>query len=285
MPNWVYNKMTINGSKEELLAFMNKASQQHETRWLSEQWIRNEDGTNTKVPDEERKIEIELSEASDLSFWNFIKPNQELIDSGEYFGTKGWSEGKELGNTEGNWYQWNIANWGVKWNASDVYCEGETTDGEIIYNYQTPWSIPMPVMLAMTEQHPNLDFHWWCEEEQGWGGDYAGKGGEFYTNYEWEIPESHADYVAKDDEDGCVCRRDYDEEDWYSDCPRDVNDFLLVVTKTYKVRTDTAENAWALVQENGNDPDELMEFVEGTMNSYVIDEDGKRIYPTLDDNA
>lgn len=184
MPNWVFNTMNIEGSKEDLLAFMEKARQQHETRWLSEGWIRNEDGTNTKVPDEERKIEIAMSGESDLSFWNFIKPDQELIDSGEYFGTKGWSEGKELGNTSGNWYQWNINNWGVKWNASDVSCESETTDSEVTYRYSTPWGIPEPVMRAMAEQHPELEFSWYCEEEQGWGATYSAREGEITLDTE-----------------------------------------------------------------------------------------------------
>ena len=36
----------------------------------------------------------------------------------------------------------------------------------------------------------------------------------------WDIPESHADYVSIDNEDGCVCSWG-DTEDFYDDCPRD----------------------------------------------------------------
>jgi Ferredoxin-like domain in Api92-like protein len=287
MPNWVYNRVTVEGNQHELQEFVDKARKQNETRWLSESWIRNEDGTNTKVEDKDRKIEVELSEPADLSFWNFIAPPEEILD--EYFGIVGFVEGvgftdeKSDNNPDGSngWYGWNTTNWGTKWNARDV--DLEQSENEAIYTFSTAWSIPEPIFRAMAGQHPTLTFTMGCEEEQGWGAEYSAKDGELYLDKEWDIPTSHADYVAKGDEDGCACGRYEDEDDnWYEDCPRDVNEFLLVITKTYKVRTDTAENAWALVQENGNDPDELMEFVEGSMNSYVVDENGKRIYPTLD---
>jgi hypothetical protein len=285
MPNWVYNRLSVEGNQHEVQEFVDKARKQNETRWLSEQWIRNEDGTNTSVEDKDRKIEVELSPECDLSFWNFVAPPEEIWS--EYFGTTGFVEGvgftgeKSDNNIDGSngWYGWNLENWGTKWNAREVNLEQD--DNEAIYTFSTAWSIPEPVFRAMAEQHPTLSFTLGSEEEQGWGAEFSAKDGEVYLDKEWGIPESHADYVAKDDEDGCACARDEDEGDWFPDCPRDDNEFLIVVTKTYKVRTNTAENAWALIQENGNNPDELMEFVEGSMNSYVVDENGKRIYPTL----
>lgn len=284
MPNWVYNRLSVEGNQHEVQEFVDKAGKQHETRWLSEQWIRNEDGTNTKIEDKDRKIEVELSPKDDLSFWNFVAPPEEIWD--EYFGTVGWTNGvgftgesKENSDGSNGWYAWNLHNWGTKWDARDVNLEQD--ENEAIYTFSTAWSIPEPVFRAMAEQHPTLSFTLGSEEEQGWGAEYSARDGEVYLDKEWDIPQSHADWVAKDDEDGCVCARDDDKSDWYSDCPRDDSEFLLVVTKTYKVRTDSAENAWALLQENGNDPDELMELVEGSMNSYVVDTDGKRIYPTL----
>jgi hypothetical protein len=284
MPNWVYNRLSVEGNQHEVQEFVDKARKQNETRWLSEQWIRNADGTNTSVPDTERKIEVELSPECELSFWNFIAPPEEVWD--EYFGTVGFVEGvgftgesKENSDGSNGWYAWNLANWGTKWDAREVNLEHD--ENEAIYTFSTAWSIPEPVFRAMAEQHPTLSFTLGCEEEQGWGAEFSAKNGEVYLDKEWDIPSSHADYVAKDDEDGCACARDDDEGEWFADCPRDDKEFLLVVTKTYKVRTNTAENAWALIQENGNNPDELMEFVEGSMNSYVVDENGKRIYPTL----
>lgn len=286
MPNWVYNRMSVSGNQHDIQEFKDKAEQRHQTYWLTETWIRNEDGTNTKVEDKDRKIEVELSYESPLSFWNFVAPPETAW--ADYYGTTGFVEGVgfSAGSSEidadksDGWYNWNLENWGTKWDARDVSLDTEE-ENEVVYSFSTAWSIPEPVFRAMAEQHPTLSFTFGCEEEQGWGAEYSARDGELYLDKEWEIPNSHADWVAKDDEDGCICARDDDQDDWYKDCPRDDNEFLLVVTKTYKVRTDSAENAWALLQENGNDPDELMELVEGSMNSYVVDTDGKRIYPTL----
>ena len=52
MPNWVYNKMTVTGSKPDLEAFAKKASEQRP----------------------------EGARPSDLSFWNFVRPaDSELV--------------------------------------------------------------------------------------------------------------------------------------------------------------------------------------------------------------
>ena len=93
MPNWVYNNLTVEGKKEDLLAFAEKASRRHTTLWKSDAWVRNEDGTNTPVPEEERKIEEVLSEETALSFWNFVAPTDEEIPY--YFGHKTKAEDED----------------------------------------------------------------------------------------------------------------------------------------------------------------------------------------------
>ncbi len=74
MPNWVYTSMAVSGKKDDLLAFAKKASQQHTTYWKTDPWVRNADGTNTKLPDDQIKIEVELSSTCPMSFWNFVAP-------------------------------------------------------------------------------------------------------------------------------------------------------------------------------------------------------------------
>lgn len=53
-----------------------------------------------------------------------------------------------------DWYDWNIANWGTKWDTCHVYVE--TTDDEITLEFQTAWSTPEPVFLKLAEQYPDL---------------------------------------------------------------------------------------------------------------------------------
>jgi hypothetical protein len=48
-----------------------------------------------------------------------------------------------------DWYSWSIANWGTKWNAYDSI---QREDGSIYF--QTAWSTPYPVMLALSAKYP-----------------------------------------------------------------------------------------------------------------------------------
>lgn len=296
MPNWVYTSMAVSGKREDLLAFANKASQQHETQWLSEQWIRNEDGTNTRIPDEERKIEIALSGETCMSFWNFVRPTDEELPY--YFGNEVKEEDKPDPDAtqeerlakallfEGSgWYDWNIRNWGCKWDANDEELDTDLDKLEphdtLSYRFSTAWSPAEGAFRAMTEQHPELSFEFSCEEEQGWGVIYAGEDGSLSVSEEWEIPASHADYKARDNEDGCVCGWQDEPENWFSDCPRPEVEVVVVVEHRYKITAPTIAEAWELAL-NGNPADLTASLIEGETNAYVVGEDGKRIYPTLE---
>jgi hypothetical protein len=304
MPNWVYNNISVSGKRDDLIAFAEKARQTHETQWLSKEWVSNEDGTNTRIPAEERTIEIEMSDAQPLSFWNFIRPTDEELPY--YFGNKVKPEdkpdpdatqderlAKAMTFSGSDAYNWNIREWGTKWDANSAELYTDLTDlkdtDTLRYRCETAWSVPEPVFRAMVQQHPTLDFDFSCEEEQGWGVEFCSSDGEedgeersLIETKSWDIPESHADYVERDNLDGCNCAYSEDEEDWYDDCPRDETDFYVVVTKTYRVRTNTAENAWELAQDN--DPDEQMELLDETQ-IWVKGENGERLYPTMDTNG
>ena len=296
MPNWVYTSMAVSGKREDLLAFANKASQQHETQWLSEEWVRNEDGTNTRIPAEERKIEIALSGKTCMSFWNFVRPTDEELPY--YFGNEVKEEdkpdpdatqeerlAKALKFEGSGWYDWNIRNWGCKWDANDEDLDTDLDKLEphdqLTYRFSTAWSPAEGAFRAMTEQHPELSFEFYCEEEQGWGVVYDGEAGSLSVSKEWDIPASHADYVALDREDSCSCGYNDDQEDWYEDCPRPEVEVVVVVEHRYKITASSVAEAWE--QALNGKPDELSaSLIEGETNAYVVGEDGKRIYPTLE---
>lgn len=225
MPNWVYNFVTVEGDRKDLLAFAEKA-----------------EGKDSKISD------AEIVNA--IHFGAFIHPTDEELPyyKGELTDEK--PEGYEkLSSAEQmahslkfsgrGWYDWNIREWGTKWDA----CEQNFTDqmgaGMLDYSFSTAWSIPEPVFRAMVEQHPELSFKFSSREEQGWGAEYSGDEGELILMREWDIPSSHADYEAADDLDGCICAHSDNGEEWYGDCPRDV-EFYAYVTKAYKF-TDIAD--------------------------------------------
>jgi hypothetical protein len=198
MPNWVYNSIGVSGNWQDLQGFMAKATKPRP--WQDDQ------------PDEER-----------FSFWNFIAPDPTKLDL--YFETNGATrdvatgEMVRTGDNEFNWYNWNINNWGCKWDASEIAIDFDQEDTRyVLIQFSTPWGMPTPVFQAMTEQHPELTFDFEWEEEQGWGGMAVGEKGVYTDKESWDIPNSHADYVARENEDGCNCSH-ADPIYWYNDCP------------------------------------------------------------------
>ena len=202
MPNWVYNSVVVtapSGDKMELQSFLREMEMPHPEAVY--------DGF-------EPTGEIKLGEAG-FSFWNAVAPPVERWD--EYFGRKGWVDGKAVGDTEYNWYNWNLDNWGCKWDAGDGDIQWEDEDNTLRITFQTPWGFPEGVAKKLAEQYPHLEMSWFFEEEQGWGGELTLKDGEVILDEEWDIPDSHADYTRRGNE--CRCEWGDDRENWFEDCP------------------------------------------------------------------
>lgn len=93
--------------------------------------------------------------------FNKIVPMPEDI----FRGPLGEKERKMYG--ENNWYDWSRRNWGTKWNSYDGewYWDGE---GRSI-QFNTAWSAPEPIYLALTKKFPNLDFEVkFADEDMGY---------------------------------------------------------------------------------------------------------------------
>jgi hypothetical protein len=66
-----------------------------------------------------------------------------------------------------NWYEWNIAMWGTKWNAYD--CAIRSLDNErLVFVFDTAWSFPMPVFQKLRLLYPDLVFDV-ASFDEGWG--------------------------------------------------------------------------------------------------------------------
>jgi len=113
---------------------------------------------------------------------------------------------------EQDWYNWNISNWGTKWDANDVTF---TLDEDTLhYTFSTAWSPPAQIFTAVSTANPDLHFRFVFEEEQGWGGVVEAKAGVMTTVKEWDIPSTHAEIVERGGE--CYCEHAVDQV--YSDC-------------------------------------------------------------------
>ena len=188
IPNWVFNSLSVSGNAAELDVFKHEIAEPYDVTTYDYE-------TRTNKPDVRR---------SSLSFWNAIAPT----DLETYFAGS-------------NWYDWNVANWGCKWDAANAEVN-EVTDSHISYNFYTPWSIPVNAMKAMSAKYPNLTFDLYSEEEQGWGAEIVFEAGEDDWVNEWDIPSSHADFV-KLGRDCWQCEDGNnigDIEYWFDDCPQ-----------------------------------------------------------------
>jgi hypothetical protein len=166
MPNWVYNGLTIEGKPESVKSLMNQLNQPF-TR-MHDEWDMTTQSMGYKQY---------LYSNPVFSFWNIIKPTD--LDA---YNKQPEHKPNEPITFDGNdWYNWNIRNWGVKWDVAvsndDKYPETnmeEAENGEnyvVHYNFNTAWSRPLPVLFKLSEQYPDLLFTHSYEEETGWGGE------------------------------------------------------------------------------------------------------------------
>lgn len=189
MPNYVYNKLTVTGSKSELDKFKEVVK------------------TNTNIFDFNgiepmpKELEIECSSSGSLAVM-LINSNQDALIKGTRFervcsnifdiddkttakdlldflsknknidkfnainldlGYQYISNKEKYGHE--NWYEWSVENWGTKWNAVDVNYT-ESTDTSLTVEFLTAWSIAEPIFKKMIEKFPNLTFSG-CFVEEG----------------------------------------------------------------------------------------------------------------------
>lgn len=130
-------------------------------------------------------------------FWNFCKPE----DINAYFYGSTPTDEQPDKKIEPEWYEWNMANWGTKW---DIYPPMEDEAHIIkdpngnnyffVWNFKTAWSPPEPMYREMAVEFPNLTFEYEVTEEANF---YAGKvlcqDGEVVIS-DWVDDPSHDDF-------------------------------------------------------------------------------------------
>ena len=71
------------------------------------------------------------------------------------------------GRADSRWYDWNCTNWGTKWNSFDGCMEFDELYGdELKYTFDTAWSPPAPILMALKEKFPDLSISWFYRVEK-----------------------------------------------------------------------------------------------------------------------
>lgn len=167
MPNWCYNSLTIEGSKEDISAIKEQ---------LNKPFTRQHDQWNPATG------QMELTDTTYtnpvFAFWNIIAPTNIEI----YNLQKDPNHDDSIIDFKGdNWYDWNVRNWGTKWDVAvrdgEDYPETELLVEEdwsdrLGYRFNTAWSPPLQAIETLSAQYPQCEITLSYEEETGWGGEY-----------------------------------------------------------------------------------------------------------------
>ncbi len=163
MPNWVYNSLHVEGTKDEISYIKNQ---------LNQPYVREHDQWNPATGKMEKK---EYTYTNPIfAFWNIVKPTNLEAYNGPQPEVK-----MPISFDSDHWYDWNVRNWGTKWDVGvgdeDKYPETELMHDDetvIAYRFNTAWSPPLPAIEALSSQYPNVEFNLSYEEETGWGGEH-----------------------------------------------------------------------------------------------------------------
>ena len=235
MPNWVVTRIQISGSEDKIKEFEDKVLDLTEgaeevfsfqkitprPEVLDNTISPNPRPEITKVKDMEgNEIEVEVYRTV-INEWEI----QAAIKRGETppepipCNNATPEQQDELINKFGrtNWYDWNLHNWGTKWDARDSFYNQD----DKILEFQTAWSCPETVLTEMFERFPDLHFEGtFADEDFGSNAGYIGSEDGFYpldnqSEEAYEVASTLWGYEGYyDDEKGkWIFEGDEDEEE------------------------------------------------------------------------
>jgi len=126
MPNWCANRVEVYGTEEDIQKFKAYVSKGDLPMSFDKISPLPEELKNTRSPSGE--------------------PNVDLINK---YGAD-------------NWYDWQITNWGVKWDVSDI--ELEEGEDYLTYRFDTPWGPPEGIHAMIRDEFPDISMSWFYDE-------------------------------------------------------------------------------------------------------------------------
>ena len=169
MPNWVYNHLSISGPAVPA---------------LKEQLNKPFTKVHENFDMETKQMGFKEYTYSNPAFHNIYNHLQDGISEEVYQSQPDHSK-NPLDFSGNDWYNWNVRNWGTKWDVAvvdnEAFAETELTDESndyLGYRFNTAWSPPAEAIAKLSQQYPELVFTLSFEEETGWGGEIVFKNGE-----------------------------------------------------------------------------------------------------------
>ncbi len=167
MPNWCNNRVTLSAWDEESTSQLKEIKEIFKGDNPFEKIIPPPDWKN--VPLAEEDIEYlgrKRGEVGELPIEKqYFHPNGEPIPEPSLIF-------ESTGNSDDRWYNWQVDNWGTKWdiNPSDVEWNDDEEDYCIFY-FDTAWSPPEEIAAALKRKFDKVSIQWFYDEP---GMEFAG---------------------------------------------------------------------------------------------------------------
>ena len=189
MPNWVKNRMFINGTDEQVEKVVNTIFNGEEVDF------------NKIVPMPE-SLDIEDSSDGTLGYailtkkasvnekLCFAKMDKEKQDKCLAIGKIYQENLEKYGHF--TWYKWRLENWGTKWNASETFADGDYIE------FHTAWSAPLEIYEALAKMFPDVEISFdWADEDAGYnvGSGNLDDGKLYFTELEGGSKEAYELYM------------------------------------------------------------------------------------------
>jgi hypothetical protein len=200
MPNWCSNTVSVSGDAADISEFKN--------------WLGEGKGLLTKINPTPKQLTETVSGFHGDPEKQKALEAQEKINL-EQFGFK-------------NWYDWNIGNWGTKWDLDVDIDDFNTTDTEVLFSFESAWSPPQLAISALATKFNKLTIrHSFFEEGVGFVGY------DLYENGEATVEEYNDEY--KSDKWKRLASDEFGWEPWPDD---DAELEVIEVTETPKSIVD-----------------------------------------------
>ena len=131
MPNWCDNTVMIKGTKEEIVELKEKLYDYSNKNVFNFEAIK-------KCPQELRSESAPQRNQQRAAILN-----------------------KKYGASD--WYQWQVNNWGTKWDTSDSYLDYADEESASWY-FSTAWSPPEGIYNELSRRFPDLSISWFFDE-------------------------------------------------------------------------------------------------------------------------
>jgi len=161
MPNWCQNEVTVAAETKGVLDKFKTFVKGEGTEFSCQSIL--------PMPRELQGTRSPAEICTDEEYHKWIAEHQPTYDFQGRPITKKMSDRFKLQYGTDNWYDWCTANWGTKWDISDV--DVIEDDTSVKYFFDTAWSPPEGVYSALVEKFPEVEISWFYREE---GMQFAG---------------------------------------------------------------------------------------------------------------